>query len=425
MPPRLAPAGRRRPVDLVVPGSSLAEALAPYAAATGPGREVALCSGADRLVARRDGTDAWLEVTAGGRTTRHAEPSPGGSEPGGEAGELGLALTGTHLSVLTRTAGEWVVRGRVDLRGRIDTRDEGWLAGLRSDAPVAGRFGQVGLRDVRQVTHADGTAYRTDGRVLLTATSAGPGFFDTAHASVWALDPATLDLAHLSDLYFRRPGTAGAYGDHAVHLLRDGGRWLVAASTWGDFDRGGPGATVAVTLAETGADLLRGTHLLDTRPLALPTTGLRSVGVWDPHLVRTPEGWLVGFVSATRFFRFHPALAEGPTLDDLTLRAAATRRTATEGTTLAHLGGAWRVLASDGRDGPRRHRARYPVFDLDLRETGELDAPYPSNISWPTLVATDDGWLLVGFDGRAYGGPVPGYGTHGDLVFARSTPGGA
>ena len=52
-------------------------------------------------------------------------------------------------------------------------------------APDVGRFGQLGLRDVRQVTHADGTTYRHDGRVLLTATSAGPGFFDTAHTSVW------------------------------------------------------------------------------------------------------------------------------------------------------------------------------------------------------------------------------------------------
>ncbi len=105
----------------------------------------------------------------------------------------------------------------------------------------------------------------------------------------------------------------GAYGDHATHLLRDGDRWLVATSTWGDFDRRRPGATVRATLAETDADLLTGAHLLDTRPLDLPTTGLRSVGVWDPHLVRTDDGWLVGFVSATRFFRFHPALATGPT----------------------------------------------------------------------------------------------------------------
>jgi hypothetical protein len=416
--PRFVPAGRRRPVDLVVPGSSLAEVLAPYAAATGPGPALELCSGTDRLVARCDGTAAWLEVTAAGRTSRHRSRRFARlSDP---TRELGIALTGSHLSVLTRSPGPWVVRGRVDLRGRVDTRDETWLAGLRCDAPVAGRFGQLGLRDVRQVTHADGTTYRHGGRVLLTATSAGPGFFDTAHTSVWELDPDTLGLTHLSDLYFRRPDRPGAYGDHATHLLRDGDRWLVATSTWGDFDRNRPGASVATTLAETTADLLSGAHLLDTRPLELPTTGLRSVGVWDPHLVRTSEGWLAGFVSAPRFFRFHPALATGPSLDELTLRAAASDRVATEGTTLARIDGSWQVLASDGRDGRHGQRRRYPVFDLDLRETGALEAPYPTNIPWPTLVPVAGSWLLVGFNGRPYGGPLPGYGTHGDLIFCRA-----
>jgi hypothetical protein len=245
--------------------------------------------------------------------------------------------------------------------------------------------------------------------------------FDTAHTSVWSLDPATLELSHRSDLFFRRPDRPGAYGDHATHLLRDGDRWLVATSTWGDFDRRRPGATLSVTLAESTDDLLTGRHLLDTRVLVLPTTGLKSVGVWDPHLVRTDDGWLVGFVSAPRFFRFHPALAAGPSLDALSLRSAATDRIATEGTTLMQLDGTWRVLASDGRDGRRGQRRGYPVFDLDLREVGSLDAPYPTNIPWPTLVPVGDSWLLVGFNGRPYGGPLPGYGTHGDVVFARPT----
>ena len=48
-----------------------------------------------------------------------------------------------------------------------------------------------------------------------------------------------------------------------------------------------------------------------------------------------------------------------------------------------------------------------------------MDAPYPTNIPWPTLVPDGDSWLLVGFNGRSYGGPLPGYGTHGDLVFLR------
>lgn len=401
--PRFVAAGRRRPVDLVAPGSTLAEVVAPYVAATGPG-PLELTSGSDRLVARYDGSAAWLEVTAGGRTTRHRSRRHARTD--GPVREVGLVLTGTSLTVLTRGPGPWTARTRVDLAGRVDTRSAQWLAGLRTDAPHAGRFGQLGLRDLRLVTGAP------DGRVLLSATSAGPGFFQTAHTSLWELDPATLSLTHCSDLFFRRADRPGAYGDHATHVLRDGDAWLVATSTWGDFDRRRP--AVGVTLARTSADLLSGAHLLDTEPLALPLDGLRSVGTWDPHLVRTEDGWLVGFVSATRYFRFHPALAGGPSLDALRLLGAASDLTQAEGTTLAHLGGQWRVLASDER------AQRYPVFDLAMHETGTVDAPYPSNIPWPTLVPDGDGWLLVGFDGRRQGGELAGYGTHGDVVFARS-----
>ena len=233
------------------------------------------------------------------------------------------------------------------------------------------------------VSNADGSPYVRDGRPLLTATSAGPGGFPTGHCSVWSLDPDTLELEHRADLFLRRDPWHGVYGDHAAHLLRDGDRWLLAASTWGDFDR--HDRPVSVTLAESTADLTRGVHVLDGRPLALPTEGFRSVGVWDPHLVRTDDGWLVGYVSATRYFRFHPALAAGP--DARRTDAAGRSRPATgetEGTTLARLDGAWRVLASDKR------RQSYPVLDLDLRDVGTLDAAYPTNIPWPTLAALDD-----------------------------------
>lgn len=431
--PRFETVARVRPIDLVVPGPTLGPALAPYVAVqadvVGPGRAVlALTSGTTRLTGEHDG-GLTLTVTAGGRTTTHRSRRAGRPAGPVEAVEaVGLALTGTHVAVLSREGGAWTVRGRVDLAGRVDTRDEAWLAGLTAsaDGPVAqvrsGGFGQLGLRDLRVVTHADGTPYRDGEEVLLTATSAGPGFFDTAHTSVWGFDPDSAALRHRADLFFRRPDRPGVFGDHATHLLRDGDRWLAATSTWGDFDRAAPGATVAVTLAETTADVTRGRHVLDTRPLPLPTTGLRSVGVWDPHLVRDGSEWLVAYVSARRFFRFHPVLAGGPDLDRLTLRAAAERRRATEGPTLARLGGAWHLLASDGRDGRSGERARYPVFDLDLAEVGTLDAPYHSNLPWPTLLAHRDqqgeAWWMIGFDATAYGGRLVGYGSHGDVVLA-------
>lgn len=383
----------------------------------------------------------WLEVDGPAgptvlRSRRSGRPGP--------VAALGLALTGTHVTVLTRDVpdGPWTGRARVDLadtqpRAAALLREPDWLDRLQvaHDGPatslLAGGFGQLGLRDLRVVTHADGTAYDAgDGRVRLSATSAGPGPFGTGHASVWALDPRSLALEHTADLFFQRRDERAVLGDHAVHVVRDGEEWLVATSSWGDLDPDRDDARVEVLLARTAAggeastDVLRGVHVLRTEPLRLPTDGLVSVGVWDPHLVRTGTGWLVGYVSASRFFRFHPLLAEGPDLGSLRLRAAATGRTATEGPTLLlrpDLPGGAVVLAADGPDGPRGAREQWVVLDLDLEEVGRLDGAFPTNIPWPTLVSDGDGWLLVTFDGTPHGGRVCGYGTHGDVVVLRGT----
>lgn len=428
---------RHRPIDLVArPDAPL---LAPYAAVEGDldgdRAELALTHpDGTRLAVRIEGRA--VSVRAGERALRSRRHGRTGVAPG----RLGLTLTGSHLAVLTHEKERWVVRGRIDLRelGGPDPRDPDWIGALRGSGSGAvtgvrtGPFGQLGLRDVRMVSHADGTPYRVGGAVLLTATSAGPGFFDTAHTSLWALTPDDR-VEHRADLFFGRPDRPGVYGDHATHLLRDGDRWLVATSTWSDFPADKkervPGA-LRVTLAETDADLTTGQHVLPTRELVLPAPapgGGPSVGTWDPHLVRDPATgeWLVGYVSARRFFDFHPVLAAGPSLDDLTLRGAATDRRATEGTTLLRDGDTWRVLASDGRDNPRATRARFPVFDTALREQGTVAAPYPTNIPWPTVVPPDpeadgDTWRLVTFNGHPYGGSLAGYGTHGDLVVMRA-----
>ncbi len=336
-----------------------------------------------------------------------------------------ITLTGTHLTALSEEEGRWVARARFDLSDVIDTRDPAVLATLQIEGHgqrvQAGPFGQLGLRDLRLVTERDGTPVRDGARVLLSATSAGPGFFDTAHTSVWALDPELLEMEHLSDIFFHRPDKSGVYGDHATHIVRESNSWLVATSTWGDFAQSDALRSVRVTLAHTDADLLRGAHVLGTTELPLPTDGFTSVGVWDPHLVHTGEEWLVGYVSARKFFRFHPVLAAGPSLKRLELRGAATDRRATEGTTVLRVDNEWRVLASDGRGGHRGQRSRFPVFDLTLNEVGQLDAAYPTNLPWPTLLRTADGWLMIAFNGRPATGPLVGYGTHGDVVIMRST----
>jgi hypothetical protein len=428
---------RRRPVDLVSPvsritpgdaGFALAQP-APYAAITAsdPGARVSLALVSDgvRLELRYDDGGFSLAVTDGAtRTTHHRSRRAGRAEA--PVTELGLTLTGTHLTAFGREAGRWRARARYDLLERVPTRDDAFLDALEGRAagehgPVAaGAFGQLGLRDLRLVSHADGTPYRDGRLLLLTATHAGPGFFDAAHTGVWSLDPDSLSLAHRADLFFRRHDRSGVYGDNATHLVRDGDEWLVATSTWGDFAGPRRTATVGISIARSAEDLVVGRHVLGTRPLPLPTTGLGSVGTWDPHLVRDDGRWLVGFVSARRFFDFHPALAEGPSLDDLRLAGAATDRRATEGTTLLRTEGRWVVVASDGRDSRRGQRERFPVFDTTMHEIGALDAPYPTNLPWPTLVREGDGWLMVTFNGRPEGGSLVGYGSHGDVVAMRA-----
>ena len=448
--PRFEEIARVRPVDLLAPGHVVLEldgpgegALpqpAPYVAAvaetSGPA-ELTLTSGSASGSASGEITATLDEhrraaLLVDGRLTRSRRH--GRSRTPVDA--LALTVTGAQATVFARSGDVWTARAKVDLTDQVDTSDPDWCAGLRLTVSGAvgrvraGAFGQLGLRDLRLVSNPDSSPYSPGGRLLLTATSAGPGFFGTGHASVWELDPERLELTHLSDVFFRR-GDA-VYGDHAIHLLRDdaAGGWVVATSTWGDFVD--PAVDhVHVELGRTSADLLTGRHVVETEPLHLPTSGLRSVGVWDPHLVARHTGgdpeWLVGYVSARRYFEFHPVVASGPSLDRLRVRAVAAGRRATEGTTLARVGAdaddagdaAWRVIASDGRANRRGHRAEYPVFDLDLRQLGTLEAPYPTNLPWPTLVPTPQGMLMVGFDGTPTCGRLPGYGTHGAVVIAR------
>lgn len=444
----LRPTARLRPVDLLSPtgqrtltpgdGRAPLTAVAPYVSVlatptpTSDHVRITLHAGTDELTVAWEAGRVSLAVTTAEGTTEHRSRRFGRTDQ--RPDQVALTLTGTHLTAFVREAGSWVARGRVELDGRVPTRDEEWLAGLEVSTAGdveelrAGPFGQLGLRDVRLVTTTDGSPLREGDLVWFTATSAGPGFFDTAHTSVWSFDTVTDELVHRAHLYFRREGEPGVHGDHATHLVRHEDRWLVTTSTWGDFVEPATRAArrtrsrLRVTVAESSEDLLVGQHVLTMRDLPLPTDGFTSVGVWDSHLVRREGTWWVGYVSASRFFRFHPVLASGPSLDDLTLVAADRSRTATEGTTLLPLDDGLVVLASDGRDGQRGRRVAYPVLDTGLRQTGRLDAPYGTNIPWPTLVPPareGDPWLMLTFDGTERDPGLLGYGTHGDLVVMR------
>jgi hypothetical protein len=226
----------------------------------------------------------------------------------------------------------------------------------------------------------------------------------------------TLDLAdptrleQVAQLYSHRDELL--LGDHAGQLVRHGDRWLVAASSWGDFAFEG----VHVRHLTTTEDLLSGVHLLETVPTDLPT----DVSSWDPGFTRVDGRWVLGFVESPSQdpFDFHPALA-GTDGDSpwkgLRLVGAADELRHCEGPIIATVGDRWWFLASDG---DARH---YPVFDLSMKRVGRLDAPYPTNIPHPQLLQRDDGsWLMVSFDGTQYAEKTMGYGGHGDVVVMES-----
>ncbi|WP_126688201.1 hypothetical protein [Nocardioides ferulae] len=433
---------RFRPFALVAPGFAavadapvtggglhLAEAgpPAPFAAV-----EVAVPAGArtaaaglatadgDHLVVRWEAGSSrvTLELRLAGRTRvlrRRRVSTDGGFT-------LGFALCENQATALVDRGSGWrpVLTERKRVAAELDLRREDTLAGLRyawsvdAAAPgsaTAGLFGMAGLRDPHLVQHADGTAYQRDGRVFLTWTCAGLGFFQQAHWSVWSLDPADpTDLRLESQLFTRRDGLV--LGDHAGQLVRVGDRWLVATSSWGDFAPG----RIHVRHTETDADLLSGVHLLETERTPLPT----AHGSWDPALTRVDGRWQVAYVESPSQdpFDFHPALASTDRdrwTDGLTPVFAAADLRQCEGPVLVTAGGTTWLLASD------RDAAAFPVFDLAGRRAGRLDAPYPTNIPHPQLLPDPaGGWWLLTFDGTGFAPRVMRYGGHGDVVVMHS-----
>jgi hypothetical protein len=445
---RFAEAHRFHPVELVAPGFVLVDLVVGDEVAGESREEVALpapfvgveveVADADDgvLVAglasadRRTGVHLALDAVRGeaelvlvvdGRASSLARERA--SLPDGPF-TVGFVLCENRATAFVRSAtGAWqaLASARSPIADRLDLRDPRTLAtmgvhwGARSGAcrvsrVRAGLFGMTGLRDPHLVQHADGSPYVEDGQHFITWTCAGPGFFQQAHWGVFAFDPAApTAMEQVAQLYTRRDGLL--LGDHAGQLVRDGDRWLVANTSWGDFD----GSGVHVRATTSTADLLRGVHVLETTPVALPT----SLDTWDPSLTRIDGAWRWAYVESPSQspFDFHPALARTGAADpfaELIAVGADRGRHQTEGTVLVRDTDRWLLLASDG------DAREYPVYDLGVRRVGLLDAPYGSNIPHPQVLTDDDGrWLMVTFDATNPFAARLGYGGHGDVVVLR------
>ncbi|MFC4858068.1 hypothetical protein [Actinophytocola glycyrrhizae] len=413
-----------RPFDLIAPGFEQYDAPArPGGASTGVRPVAPFCAvvtraagaveagltGAGTSVLGRyaEGT-ATIEVTVGGVTTVVA------SAAAALTGEFGFAVVVNENAgtVLADTGTGWqpLLTNRDGVRALVDLRDprvlrrlsygyEGAVGRVR-----AGYFGQAGVRDPHVVQYADGRPVIRDGKLYLTLTNGGLGFFQQAHWGVWTLDLADpARLTQVAQLFFARDGVV--LGDHAGQIVLDGDEFVLAMSSWGDFDFAG----VHVRYVRTRANVLSGVHVLPTKPMPLPTT----VSSWDPAMTKIGGRWHVAFVESpaqSPAFVFHPALASGRTLESLARVGADTTLDQTEGTIIQRIRGKWYVLTSDGD-------ARvYRKYDLSMRPQGTLDAPYGTNIPHPMVFQYRNRYWMVTFDGTQYAEPVLGYGTHGDFI---------
>lgn len=349
-----------------------------------------------------------IEVTVGGATTVVASAAAELPEGAGFA----VVVNENAVTVLADTGGGWqpLLTNRDGVRALIDLRDPRVLRRLSygyegaTGRVRAGYYGQAGVRDPHVVQYADGRPYIRDGKLYLTLTNAGLGFFQQAHWGVWTLDLANpTRLTQVAQLFFARDGVV--LGDHAGQIVIDGDEFVLAMSSWGDFNFAG----VHVRYARTRANVLSGVHVVPTQRMPLPT----DVSSWDPAMTRIDGQWHVAFVESpaqSPAFVFHPALARGRSLERLSLVGADLTLDQTEGTIIQRIHGDWYVLASDGD-------ARvYRKYDLAMRPQGTLNAPYGTNIPHPMVFRYRNRYWMVTFDGTQFAEPVLGYGTHGDFI---------
>ena len=320
------------------------------------------------------------------------------------------------------------------------------------DGVEAGYWGRAGVRDNHVVTYADGTPYIKDNKLYLTLTNAGLDFFSTAHWGLYTLDlsdyTSPTALKEVGKLFWNREGKV--MGDHAGHIVYDdtNREFIIGVSTWGDFTY--QGVEIYHTSVQVGLnqdiEVLHGVHVLTGQELTLPTAlPTPPTGNWDPHFTRIGQEWYVAFVESPTQgtpWDHHPALAKGPTIENLTLVDAKEELKQTEGMVIQKVGGEWYVLCSTGR-GDLTFEGVPPgsfrIYDLEMNlvayrnDTTTPKWPYPTNIPHPMITPLpnrpgpgDTKWIMLTFNETFFyidadlDDPADhvglGYGTHGNFV---------
>ena len=301
----------------------------------------------------------------------------------------------------------------------------------------AGYYGEAGVRDPHVVQYADGTPYIEDNKLYFTLTNAGLGFFEKAHWGVWTMDLSDYTkIEQVGNIFWTNEGDrTKVLGHHAGQIVLDEakGRWIVLASSWGDFGpQGGTNTTPAAPPVDilynevpSSENLLNDVHVLEGKKHPVNALPRPTEGKWDPGITRIGERWYFAYVIANDLFSdFQPALARsalGADHTQLAFVGTDDGKRATEGPIIQKLGNQWRVLASCGDDEPPELQGKYPIYTLEMRFDGYLNAPHPTNIPHPVVVPVplstgNTKYIMITFNGTQYYEPLLGYGTHGDFI---------
>lgn len=349
---------------------------------------------------------------------------------------------------------------KFETSGALDLRDVTVLGGYKNGFGAraasgkivlggveAGYYGEAGVRDPHCVQYADGTPYIKENKLYFTLTNAGLGFFEKAHWGVWTMDLDDYDnIEQVGNVFWHNDGdTTKVLGHHAGQIVLDEakGRWIVLVSSWGDFGpQGGDGALTPGVVTPNPANppvdilyterpgsenILNGVHVLTGKRHPVNDVPYKTEGKWDPGITRIGDRWYFAYVIANDLFTdFQPALARSAVGGDhtaLTFVGTDAGKRATEGPIIQKLGSQWRVLASCGDDEPDElgFDNKYPMYTLDMRFDGYLDAPHPTNIPHPMVVPIplstgNTKYIMITFNGTQYYEPLLGYGTHGDFI---------
>jgi hypothetical protein len=211
-----------------------------------------------------------IEVVAGGQRYQLIQASVTLSPPL----TFAFVLNENNVIALADTGSGFVPITRANVASVLDVRDPRVLDryrygfGARADAGTialdsirAGYWGRAGVRDPHVVAWADGTPFIADGKLYLTLTNAGLGFFQFAHWGVYTLDLADntpSGLRQVGNIFWERDGHV--VGDHAGHIVYDDaiGAFRLLVSNWGTFTGNG----VLINSAVVKGDVLHGVNVI-------------------------------------------------------------------------------------------------------------------------------------------------------------------